>query len=113
VNEINASVPERDLVTYNFYKSQTKFCCEVMRICDEYEETKQRVIGVLRHWGGTHNRGGQFIRNEEIVYNLITEIGRYNIIYTGSWPNVITTLLQQFVFRGWIRRFENAHEMEP
>lgn len=97
MDAINASVPERDLVTYNIIKSKDKFCCAVMRECEENRQLREQIWRVLINFGGFHNS-----RTDELTAGLIRNIAQYNILFSGRWDTVITTLLQQFTFRGWM-----------
>lgn len=97
MDEINKATPERDLVTYNLIKSKDKFCCAVMRLCDEDTQLRNLISMTLSNYGSR-----DFQRHESLVSQLIQRIAPYNLIFSGRWDTVVTTLLQQFAFRGWL-----------
>lgn len=109
MDSINASVPERDLVTYNIIKSQNKFCCEVMRLCDSNEEVRKKLGAILCCYAEMFYMNEMDEARKHLTYYnphrttrmIIQVVAPYNLIYTGNWNNVITTLYSMWNYRGW------------
>lgn len=99
LDAINADVGERDNVTYNIIKSKDKFCCDVMRLCDTNIILRNMISLSLNNYG----IGGQnVLRYDQIVRSLMQDISSHNLIFSGRWDTVVTTLYQMFSFRGWL-----------
>lgn len=109
MDEINAATPERDLVTYNIIKSQNKFCCEVMRLCDSNEDVRKRLSAILCCYAEMFYMNEMDEARKHLTYYnphrttrmIIQVVAPYNLIYTGNWNNVITTLYSMWNYRGW------------
>lgn len=68
-----------------------------MRICDVNEPLRHSLGVTLSNYGSR-----DFQRHETLVTHLVQSISPHNLIFSGRWDTVVTTLLQLFAFRGWL-----------